>query len=127
MCHGFTLCAGRNAPRLLSPAGVWALTPRNRCFLWNQHMNINCGHTQASEPTNQGVVVVDQAGAPELYRLLAEAAEIAAKAGIAPEAFAASAWQAYLAASPGLAEHLAEMQFDAALEHLRESGRLAKA
>jgi hypothetical protein len=39
----------------------------------------------------------------------------------------ASAWQAYLRASPGLAEHLAEMQFDAALEDLRSTGRLAKA
>jgi len=66
-------------------------------------------------------------GVPELFRLLGEAAELAVKAGIPPEAFTASAWQAYLRASPGLAEHLAEMQFDAALEEMRNNGRLAKA
>ena len=90
-------------------------------------MNINHPHTRAGETTVQGAVALNHDRVPELYQLLAEAAEIAAKAGIPPEAFTASAWQAYLGASPGLAEHLAEMQFDAALEDLRQSGRLAKA
>lgn len=78
-------------------------------------------------PNQEGTGGVSFEGVPELYRLLVQAAEIASKAGIPPEAFAASAWQAYLRASPGLAEHIAEMQFDAALEELRNSGRLAKA
>jgi hypothetical protein len=65
--------------------------------------------------------------AADIYGLLTQAAEIAAKVGLPPEAFTAAAWQAFLGASPGLAEHLAEMRFDAALEELRKTGRLAKA
>lgn len=90
-------------------------------------MIINPSNTKTIEVTHAAATSVDNGHAPELYRLLAQAADIATKAGIPPEVFAASAWQAYLAASPGLAEHLAEMQFDAALEALRRSGRLAKA
>jgi hypothetical protein len=63
----------------------------------------------------------------EVIELLSRAAEIAAQAGLPIEAFTATAWQAFMNASPGLAEQLAEMQFDAALEELRKSGRLAKA
>jgi hypothetical protein len=70
---------------------------------------------------------VDMAGAEEMWRLLAKAAEIAATAELPPDAFAAAAWQSYLAASPELAERLAEKQFEAALEELRSSGRMAKA
>jgi hypothetical protein len=63
----------------------------------------------------------------QVYALLRQAAEAAAHAGLPPEAFAAGAWQAYLAASPELAERLADMQFEAAVEELRSSGRMAKA
>jgi hypothetical protein len=66
-------------------------------------------------------------GAEAMWNLLAKAAEIAAKAGLAPDAFTAAAWQSYLTASPELAERLAEKQFEAALEELRNSGRMAKA
>ena len=90
-------------------------------------MNIDFQDRHAAELARHGPVGVNLEGVPDLFRLLSQAAEIAAKAGIPPEAFAAAAWQAYLRASPGLAEHLAEMQFDAALEDLRSTGRLAKA
>jgi hypothetical protein len=63
----------------------------------------------------------------KLFRLLTQAAELAAKMGVPPEAFTNAAFQAYLQASPDFAERLAEMQFDAMLEQLRSSGRLAKA
>ncbi|MGD0837102.1 MAG: hypothetical protein ABSB49_10725 [Polyangia bacterium] len=65
--------------------------------------------------------------AEELGEHLARAAEIAAQAGFPPEAFAAAAWQAYLTAAPEVAERLAERQFEAALEEMRKSGRMAKA
>jgi len=80
-----------------------------------------------AEPSQPGVAPGALEGAVDVYALLAQAAEIAAKAGLPPEAFAAAAWHAFLGASPGLAEHLAELQFDAALEELRKSGRLARA
>lgn len=63
----------------------------------------------------------------DVYELLRQAAEAAARAGLPPEAFATAAWQAYMTASPELAERLADMQLDAALEELRKSGRMAKA
>ena len=90
-------------------------------------MNIDSHSRQAPASTGMGSVHVDLESVPDLFRLLTQAAEVAAKAGLPPEAFMASDWQAYLRASPGLAEHLAEMQFDAALEDLRSTGRLAKA
>lgn len=65
--------------------------------------------------------------AEAMWKLLGKAAEIAAKAGLTPDAFTAAAWQSYLTASPELAEQLAEKQFEAALEELRNSGRMAKA
>jgi hypothetical protein len=75
-----------------------------------------------SEPNAVNFVSV-----PEMYRLLAQAAELAAGAGLPPEAFAGAAWQAYLRAAPGVAEEMAEAQFRSALEELRTAGRLAKA
>jgi hypothetical protein len=70
---------------------------------------------------------VDFVSLTKMHQLLAQAAQVAALAGLPPEAFASLAWQAYLRASPELAERLAEAQFDAAVEELRNSGRLAKA
>jgi len=63
----------------------------------------------------------------KLFRLIAQAAELAAAIGVTPEVFTNAAFQAYLKASPDFAERLAEMQFDAMLEQLRSAGRLAKA
>lgn len=62
-----------------------------------------------------------------VFALLRQAAEAAAHAEMPPDAFTASAWQAYMAASPEMAERLADMQFEAAVEELRRSGRMAKA
>ncbi len=78
-------------------------------------------------PTEPATAAVNMEQMHEAYGLLRQAAEVAAKAGLPPEAFAAAAWQAYLVASPELAERLADMQFEAALEELRRSGRMAKA
>lgn len=89
-------------------------------------INIDTRTAQATAPNHEGKAV-EYDSVPELLGLLAQAARIAAGAGMPPDAFGAAAWQAYLAASPGLAERLAEMQFDAALEELRRSGGLAKA
>jgi hypothetical protein len=87
-----------------------------------------------SHPQNKTVPHAPPAGAAvtvedmqHLYALLRQAAEAAAHAGMPPDAFAAAAWQAYLAASPELAERLADLQFEAAVEELRSSGRMAKA
>lgn len=90
-------------------------------------MNIASQDTPNDVSASQGTRAVDFVSVPEMYHLLTQAAELAASAGLPPEAFAASAWQAYLRASPGLAEKMAEMQFAAALEDLRSNGRLAKA
>jgi hypothetical protein len=70
---------------------------------------------------------VEQVSMPKMQRILAQAARLAESAGLPPEAFASMAWQAYLRAFPELAERLAEAQFEAVLEQLRDSGRLAKA
>ena len=90
-------------------------------------MNTPRENTAAEGSAKAGAAPVDFVSVPEMYRLLARAAELASHAGLPPEAFMASAWQSYLHASPDLAEHMAEMQFAAALEELRSSGRLAKA
>jgi hypothetical protein len=58
---------------------------------------------------------------------LAQAAKLASEYGLPPEVFAAAAWHAYLHASPAFAEHIAQLQFTAGIEELRNSGRLAKA
>ncbi|MGA7742982.1 MAG: hypothetical protein ABSF35_24340 [Polyangia bacterium] len=65
--------------------------------------------------------------ANRLERHLAQAAKLASEYGVAPDAFAAAAWHAYLHASPALAEHIERLQFRAAIEELRNTGRLAKA
>jgi hypothetical protein len=77
-----------------------------------------------STPTNTDVELVS---VPKMNRLLAQAAQLAAGAGLPPEAFANIAWQAYLKAFPEIAERMAEAEFVSALEQLRVNGRLAKA
>jgi hypothetical protein len=89
-------------------------------------MNINPQKKHSDNPPPQ-TIEVSLENTEAMYGFLAKAAEIAAKAGLPPEAFTAAAWQAYLSAAPELAERLAEKQFEAALEELRNSGRMAKA
>ncbi len=79
--------------------------------------------TPAHPPTDPVAVV----SVPKMQKLLDEAAQLAAGAGLPPEAFAGVAWHAYLRSVPGIAEQLAEAQLEASLEELRRSGRLAKA
>lgn len=90
-------------------------------------MNTNSHENSDEKPAAHGDGVVNFVSVPEMYRLLGQAAEVAVGAGLPPEAFAAAAWQAFLRASPGLAERMAEAQLEAALEELRTNGRLGKA
>jgi hypothetical protein len=90
-------------------------------------MNANPHNDASDTPSPDAGAPVDFVSVPEMYRLLSQAAEMAAGAGLPPDAFAAAAWQAYLRAVPAAAEQMAEAQFDAAVEELRTSGRLAKA
>jgi len=90
-------------------------------------MNINPQNKISEQIVTPHAAGIDVQSAEAMYGLLVDAAKIAAQAGFPPEAFAAAAWQSYLKASPELAERLAEKQFEAALEELRSSGRMAKA
>jgi hypothetical protein len=90
-------------------------------------MNINPQNKYPDQVAPPKPVEIDAEAADAMWKLLTKAAEIAAKSGLAPDAFTAAAWQSYLTASPELAEQLAERQFEAALEELRSSGRMAKA
>ena len=65
---------------------------------------------------------------PELLTTWEELlAEAAAHAEVDLEAFIHGAWAAYLAAHPGMREHLAELQLRADLDQLRKEGRMALA
>jgi hypothetical protein len=92
---------------------------------------MNAPHTEDTTALAPSVkepgAAVDFVSLTKMHQLLARAAQVAASAGLPPEVFASLAWQAYLRASPEVANRLAEAQFDAALEELRNSGRLAKA
>jgi hypothetical protein len=83
--------------------------------------------TSSTQPANDQRPTVDIVSVPKMRRLLDQAAHLAGDAGMPPDAFAGIAWQAYLRAFPELAERMAEAQFDAALDALRTSGRMAKA
>jgi len=90
-------------------------------------MNLPAKHPATHPPGATAKPAVDIVSVPRMNRLLDQAAELAAGAGLPPEAFASIAWQAYLRAFPALAEEMAAAQFDAALQELRNAGRLAKA
>jgi hypothetical protein len=90
-------------------------------------MNLPPKDLATTIPAKHPATPVDVVSLPKMQRLLAQAAQLAAGAGLVPEAFAGAAWQAYVRSVPGAAERLADAQFDAALEQLRSSGRLAKA
>jgi hypothetical protein len=90
-------------------------------------MNLPGKSTAAPSSTTGASGEVELVSVPKMHRLLAQAAQLAAGAGLPPEAFASLAWQAYLRTFPEFAERLAQARFDAALAQLRDSGRLAKA
>jgi hypothetical protein len=90
-------------------------------------MNLPAKHPATSTPANHPAEPVDVVSVPKMQELLAQAARLASEAGLAPEAFAHLAWQAYLRTVPGVAERLADAQLDAAIEQLRNSGRLPRA
>ncbi|MBN2573937.1 MAG: hypothetical protein JXP73_05170 [Deltaproteobacteria bacterium] len=90
-------------------------------------MSIPAKSPSIPPPAKAAPAEVNLVSLPKMHRLLAQAAELAASAGLPPDAFAGVAWQEYLRAFPALAEQLAEAQFEAALQRLRDSGRLAKA
>jgi hypothetical protein len=90
-------------------------------------MNLPDKNPTTPHPPKPALVEVDLVSLPKMHRLLVQAAELAAGAGVPPDAFAHVAWQSYLQAFPALAERLAEAQFETSLQQLRDSGRLAKA
>ena len=90
-------------------------------------MNLPAKVTLPHPPGSDANVPLDVVSIPKMHRLLDQAAQLAARAGLPPDAFVGIAWQACLRGYPGLAEHMAEAHFDAALDGLRRSGRLAKA
>jgi hypothetical protein len=65
---------------------------------------------------------------PEIARSWEELlGQAAATCDVDPDAFVRLAWSAYLAAHPGMKEHLEEMQLRQQLEELRQAGRIAQA
>jgi hypothetical protein len=90
-------------------------------------MNLPAKHPATNTPDGTAKPPVDIVSVPRMNRLLDQAAQLAAGAGLPPDAFASIAWQAYLRAFPEVAEQMAAAQFDAAVEELRNTGRLAKA
>jgi hypothetical protein len=63
----------------------------------------------------------------DLAGLLKRAADAAASEGIPSEAFMAVAWQAYLAAHPGMREELEDKALRSELKKLRKRGLIASA
>jgi hypothetical protein len=63
----------------------------------------------------------------DLAALLKDAAQAAASEGIPSEAFMAVAWQAYLAAHPGMREELEDKELRSQLKKLRKRGLIASA
>ena len=59
--------------------------------------------------------------------LLRRAAESAASEGIASDEFVSAAWQAYLAAHPGMREALEDKALRSELKKLRKRGLIASA
>jgi len=53
--------------------------------------------------------------------------EAAARCDVDPDSFIRDAWAAYMAARPGMREHLENLQLEAQLEQLRRDGRIALA
>ena len=64
---------------------------------------------------------------PELERLLASAAELAASHGLEVEVFIQAAWSAVLDARPGLREELEDKALKSQLRSLRKRGLIGAA
>lgn len=65
--------------------------------------------------------------ARKLQKLLEQAAELSAKCSLDGDLFMTAAWDAYLAARPGLREELEESALRAQLEKLRKQGAIGSA
>lgn len=63
----------------------------------------------------------------ELETLLLHAADLSARHDLSKEEFMAAAWNAYLAARPGLREQLEEREIKNQLKKLRKQGLIALA
>jgi hypothetical protein len=63
----------------------------------------------------------------DLAGALQRAAELAASEGIPSDAFMTIAWQAFLAAHPGMREELEDKALRAELKKLRKQGLIANA
>lgn len=63
----------------------------------------------------------------ELETLLLHAADLSARQDLSKEEFMAAAWNAYLAARPGLREQLEEREIKNQLKKLRKQGLIALA
>ncbi len=90
-------------------------------------MNLPSRHPTTRAAAEHPAEPVDVVSVPKMHRLLAQAAHLAASAGLPPDAFAGVAWQAYLRNVPGAAEQVADARLESTIEQLRSSGRLAKA
>lgn len=62
-----------------------------------------------------------------INELLQRAAEAAASEGVSSDEFVNAAWQAYLAANPGMREELEEKALRSQLKKLRKAGLIATA
>ena len=62
-----------------------------------------------------------------INELLQRAAEAAARDGVSSDEFVNSAWQAFLAANPGMRQELEEKALRAELKKLRKAGLIATA
>ena len=63
----------------------------------------------------------------EVSELLARAAKLCVEHEVEMDPFVRGAYSAYLDASPGLKERLAELELRAQLEEMRQAGRIASA
>lgn len=63
----------------------------------------------------------------ELEKSLLHAADLSARDDVSKEEFMAAAWNAYLAARPGLREELEDREIKSQLRKLRKQGLIAQA
>lgn len=63
----------------------------------------------------------------EVSELLARAAQLCVEHGVDVEPFVHGAYSAYVEARPGMREFLEELHLRAALEQMRDAGRIASA
>ena len=84
--------------------------------------------TDHTSPTHEPIpATASRPWQVEVSDLLARAAGLCAEQGADLDAFMKGAWSAYMAARPGLREHLEEMQLRTQLDQLRSAGKLGRA